>query len=323
MKKVFFIFLCVLLLAGCGVGEKTNADDLFSISAELLNILWNVDYTTFTCERTTEFARTYYEEGYFLYYMEEEEYNAGVSYAQDTELVSRLIDTEDLGTEDQTLDSQEYSVQTIRVHVCVDHFRPEDPDTNFFEEGQTYTLVYNIYFIREDGEPKIAGFSYSPEGEEMLPASEKEPLSQAERAKIMQITKEYLEIRYDFDVHTFSAEEAWVFYSENLTEEFLERDEISLETIREMLAEYTQYEVFINLVDSILESGEQKTYVYDGVNQNFYYWVKAVYTYSISAREEYLVKKDIGERGTLTEILYFEKQTDGDFKMAWAKYGTE
>ena len=323
IKKLLIIaFAMLFLLTGCaGEGNAEEEKDLYAISAELMDILWNVDYKTFTADRTTEFANKYYEESYLAYYLEDPDFNAGITYVQQSGIVSRLLGTEDAGIKLQTSEGVEYQVETLRVQVILDCFSPEDPETNYFEEGKTYTLIYEVYFLTEDGTPKIAGFSYGPEEGEMLPPSEREALTEDEKEAIEEIAKKYLDVRYHFDADLFSPEQAWDFYSANLTEDFLLRDEITQDGINSMLSEYRRYHVSIRLISTVIESGEQKTYVFGETLTGYYYWVRAVYEYAISADEEYLNMRDLGKTATITETMYFVKQADGRFQMAGALYG--
>ena len=44
-------------------------EDTFTISAELMSLLWDVDYETFSAEPITEFAQQHFESGYLQHYL--------------------------------------------------------------------------------------------------------------------------------------------------------------------------------------------------------------------------------------------------------------
>lgn len=309
----------LFLLAGClGVQEPQS---LYEIGEALVQQLWDVDYKTFTAEGTTALAKKYYEASYLEYYLEDVEYNAGVQHVEETQLVSRLLSAEDMGTEKEQLEGVDYTIQKLKAEVAVDHFRPEYPEQNYFEEGKTYSLIYYIYFVEQEDNMKISGFSYLPEDGEMLPVAHRQKLTQSQKEMILSISNDYLAVRYQLSGEEFSVQQAWAFYQQNLSSNFLERDEISLETLQQMAQEYIQYGVQIRLTEKTLEVGDSKTLAYDGYTAEYYYWVKAEYTYKITAKDaSFFSIKGVGSTASLTEMLYFALQEDGSFRMVFAEY---
>ncbi len=316
---ILLMLIFLIFLTSCSV--KQLSSNRYEIGKELTEILWNVDYRSFTAENTTIFAKKYYESSYLEYYLKDEEYNAGVLHVQETQLISRLLSTENMGEELENLDGVQYTIQKLKVNVAVDHFRPEYPEQNYFEEGETYSLIYYIYFIEQNGQMKISGFSYLPEDGEMLPLEHRQKLTQEQKEEILSMTNEYLAIRYQLDAQSFSPDQAWAFYQENLSGVFLERDEISLESLKNMTDEYKKYGIKIQLMEKQLEAGETKTLAYDGYTAQYYYWVKAEYSYKIFADDPLFFSiKGVNERENLKEMLYFELQEDGTFQIVFAEY---
>lgn len=319
-KRVIGVFSVVLfLLVSCMGGQKQKS--LYEISEALVEQLWNVDYQTFSADGITALAKKYYEASYLEYYLEDVDYNAGVQHVEETQLISRLLSSENVGEEKEQLDGVDYTIQKLKVEVAVEHFRPEYPEQNYFEEGKTYCLIYYVYFVEQENNMKISGFSYLPEDGEMLPAAHRQKLTQMQKEEILSISNNYLAVRYQLNGADFSAQQAWEFYQQNLSSEFLARDEITQETLQEMAQEYARYGVQIRLTDKMLEAGDSKTLTYDGYTAEYYYWVKAEYTYKITARDEkFFSIKGIGATASLTEMMYFAQQEDGSFRMVFAEY---
>ena len=85
---------------------------------------------------------------------------------------------------------------------------------------------------------KRQGYDFSPEGEEFLPAGEKEELSQEGRTAISNIARQYLLIRYNIPVDASFVDTQWAFYSQYAAPDFLERDGISRESLETLLEEW-------------------------------------------------------------------------------------
>lgn len=296
-------------------------EDTFTISAELMSLLWNVDYETFSADPITEFAQQHFESGYLQHYLQDPEGEAGVAQNKQNKLKSKLNFVLDQGSEQQILEDREYTVQSVQISVTLDSFEPEYPEENFFEQGQSYLLNYQLYFVQQGEELKLAGFGFEPEGEEYLPSSEKEPLGQEGAEAVNAIARQYLRVRYQLDYQTFSAKEAMEFYSQSLSPDFLKRDGLTLEAMEALGEEFSRYHVSIRLLSYTLMPGAQKTEYSDGETTNYYYYVDAEYTYEITADAEYFAQKDLSSSRTMSERLYFERQENGEFWMIGAQYG--
>ena len=181
-------------------------------------------------------------------------------------------------------------------------------------------LNYQVYFVRQDGALKLAGFSFQPEGEAYLPASEKARLSAEEKEIVLGIAEQYLGVRYEVEYESFSAEQAFTFYEKNLSAAFLKRDGITLQSLAAQQQEFAQNHVSIRLLDCSLTAADQKMEFFDGQTYGYYYHVRASYTYEITADAGYFAQKDLASTKTMEETLYFEKQESGEFCMIGAEY---
>ena len=322
MRRIMALFLAIWVLF-CGCAKK-DAPDTYAIGAKLVELIWDVDYRDFSSRPMTEFAKRYYEASFLEYYLEDPDYNAGVEHAVETELVTRLLSREDQGAVRETLDGEEYTVQKIRVEVAVDAFAPEFPEENYFAAGEQYALIYQLYFRQEAGAWKLSGFSFLPEDGQMLPQSERQTLSAAQKAAILQTSREYLAVRYEVADGGFSAEDAWAFYRDNAEADFLTRDGIDPESLSATEAEYAAYGVQIRLTEVSLEAGDGKTLVDTGAGAEYCFWVEASYTYEIRARDEaFLAIHDLDAQKSMRETLYFRMQEDGIFRLCFAEYPEE
>ena len=317
-KRAVCAVLCALLLGllCCCKAEQTP----FVVSKELMELLWNVDYQTFSSAPTAAFAKKHFESGYLAHFLEDPDAQTGLEQNKKNQLKSHLEDVQDLGAEQQILDGTEYTVQSVRIRVSIDSFAPEYPEESFFEQGQRYLLNYQVYFVQEDGALKLAGFSFQPEGEAYLPASEKARLSEEEKQVVLGIAEQYLSARYQVEYESFSADQVFAFYEKNLSAAFLERDGISLQALEAQQQEFAQNHVSIRLLDCSLAAADQKMEFFDGENYGYYYHVRASYTYEITADGEYFAKRDLASAKTMEETLYFERQQDGGFCMIGAEY---
>lgn len=310
--------LCILLLGPLCCCKAEQAP--FAISKQLMELLWNVDYQTFSSAPTVEFAKKHFESGYLEHFLEDPDGQAGLEQNRQNQLKSRLEDVRDLGLEQQILDGTEYTIQSVQISVFIDSFAPEYPEESFFEQGERYLLNYQVYFVRQDGALKLAGFSFQPEGEAYLPASEKARLSAEEKEIVLGIAEQYLGVRYEVEYESFSAEQAFTFYEKNLSAAFLKRDGITLQSLAAQQQEFAQNHVSIRLLDCSLTAADQKMEFFDGQTYGYYYHVRASYTYEITADAGYFAQKDLASTKTMEETLYFEKQESGEFCMIGAEY---
>lgn len=327
MKKlriIFIVSLILLLAAGglcsCVAGtniDESAQDDLFEISRELIEILWDVDYRSFSPDATTQFAEKYYTEDFLENYLTDPEYYSGVESVHNEQLISCVKSIVDGRTQQQTLETGIYTVQYLEVTVSIENYQPQDADMAFFEAGKSFNLIYEIYFTEEG---KIALFGFEPKDEALLPAKHKQRLTVEEQQELEERAYAYLQTRYELDYYTFDASVQWDYYEKNLSESFLERDGITKEFLHTLGKELAAYHACVQLKACDIVVGEQKTVVYDEQDTQFYYWAEAVYTISVQADQEYYERYDLTQTQTITERIYFDRKNNGAFQIVWAQF---
>ena len=316
MKKLFAILFTMMMLfaAGCAAEEKTT----FALAEEMVRILWDVDYTTFSDAKTTDFAEKYYAKSYLADYLKNREENAGTVDVKKDKLISHVIKVTDGGTAKRDGET----VQKAEVVFRIDSFEPEDPELSYFEANKQFTLVYSVYFKDEEGQKKIDGFSFAPKDGAFLPKGEQTPLTEGELGKLRTLTTDYIYTRYNISSKIFDIDKQQKFYRDNATASFVERDGLDKNFFETMKSELEKYNVTITVEQATVSPGVQKVYYNGGEGGAFYYWADADYMYTVDADEAYYKLKDIGERTEQKERLYFEKDEAGAFRIAWAEYIT-
>jgi len=311
MKRfIAILLLCMIFVSGCAPQGGT-----YAVSKELMDLLWNVNYQTFTSGQTTEFAEKHYQSEFLQDYLADPEYNSGVDSVNEQKLQSRVLETQDLGTQEEA----EGIVQKIRVKLYIDHFKPEDPDGNYFEADKEFTLVYEVYFVKEDGEYKISSFGFEPEGEELLPKSEKQRLTSEQKEALKGISLKYLRARYDIDYKSFDTPGVWAFYQQYCDKKFLDRDEITQSWLQDFKKELTGYHAVIRLKEAQVTVGDQKKYLSEEDLTGFYYYADMMYNYNIDADPAYFTDTGLEEAQLINERIYFDKSEDS-YKIVYAEY---
>ncbi len=74
LVALFASLLCVCLCASC-----KQQVDTYELSQQLMGLLWNVDYETFSPEQTEKFARRYFEQGYLENFLADPEGETGAA----------------------------------------------------------------------------------------------------------------------------------------------------------------------------------------------------------------------------------------------------
>ena len=319
MKRLVIAGLCLLLVFFCGCERQETT---YQIAEKFMDILWNVDYETFSETETDEFAAQYYSAEYLESYERDKTANAGVKAVREERLKSAVTATEEQGRRTVVEDGTEYIIQSILVDFVIESYEPDDPEMSYFEEGKRFRLIYDIYFAEENGALKIDSFAFRPEEGELLPKSQKKPLTAEEMSKIQNMASEYIYRRFHISYLNFDAAEWEEYFRENLTESFLKRDGIDKRLLEDTAAQLTQYRVVMAIKNASVEAGGQKRYIFDGEKGSFYYWVKAEFAYTVEADETYFQKKDAVSEGSVTEMIYFEEQGDS-FKIAYAEFTDE
>jgi hypothetical protein len=75
----------MIVMAGCTPAETQNSINIPSDSKlmenaakELVDVLWNVDYKNFTADKTTAYAKKYYDSDFLADYLDDIRVNSGV-----------------------------------------------------------------------------------------------------------------------------------------------------------------------------------------------------------------------------------------------------
>ena len=296
----------ILAFGACSTQSAT-----FAAANDLIRLLWDVDYTTFSADETTEFAKQHYEEGFLEDYLADPDYNAGVEDVKTEELQSSVQSIEDLGTSEE----DGGVVQTVRAKIHIDRFRPENPEDSFFEEGKDYVLRYEIFFQ----EGKIASFGFEPEGEAFLPKSEKQPLTEEQKQEIENICRDYLGLRYQIDAADFDLGKAWQRYETLCSEEFLQRDEITQEWLEEFSGQLEQADASLSLLKTDITVADQKEYLSEEDCTGFYYHAEMEYEYAAEADADWLEANGLSDTNKVKEKLYFDI-SGNSFKIVYAEY---
>lgn len=330
MKKIIVLLLCVaLLLSGCQnsaeheapAGKLTQQEQLFGVSSQLIEILWDVDYQNFTSEQTTQFANKYYERELLEDYLTDVEYHAGTQQVQDEKLVAKVEEIKDLGIEDTQIDEMDAKLNTVQATIYIENYEPDNLDLAFFQPDATFTLIFYIYYIEQDGEYKIYQFQYEPYGENFLPNNEKQQLSLAQQQSLENICLTYLDVRYNMDYRQYNLEEVYSFYETYCSQEFLDTDGITFAWLESFYQQVVANELITSLTDWEIRVSDQKTQYRDMYDYDFYYYADMEYTYQVNAGEEYLQQTGLEQGSTVSvnERLYFDV-VGTEFKIVAAEF---
>lgn len=322
MKKyLLFLLIFIFIFTGCKSEEEINSY-MYECSRRLMEIEWNADYNTFTPDETTQFAKEYYDKEYLDLYLEDIEAQSGLYVIQDEKLTAHLISTQLLGFEKQKIDDIEYYICKLQVNMYIDNYEPDSPEDTYFAANKEYLLNYTMYFKMEGGKPKLSGYEYEPANEPFLPPSANNvPLDREMQQKLALAVKEYYYLRYNIDHNTFDAQKAYEFYKNNMVEQLLESEGLTLEYFISFRNELKQNRI-ITVIQSF-DLGElpvNKQFVQMEAGTDFYYVVHTKIEYTISASNEYLklIGVNADEIQTVTEMLCFIFE-DGEPKIAIAE----
>lgn len=331
MKRIIGILLCGMLLLCCGCQNSQDEkgqneginqqEQLFEISSQLISILWDVDYKTFTSEQTTEFANQYYEQELLEDYLSDVEYHAGTEQVQDEKLVARVEEIQDLGVEDVEIDDLAAKLNTVKTTIYIENYEPDNLDLAFFEPDKSFTLIFYIYYIEQEEGYKIYQFQYEPYGENFLPNSEKQQLSLAQQQSLENICLTYLDVRYNLDYRQYNLEEIYSFYQTYCSQTFLDTDGITLEWLESFYQQVVDNQLNTHLVDWEIRVSDQKIQYRDMYDYEFYYYADMDYTYEINASEAYRQQTGLeqGSRVSVSERLYFDVES-AEFKIVAAEF---
>ena len=316
MKKRIPFILLVLLLVSCSKGNVQNnkISDTYEIATQLVYELWEVDYATFTEESMREFATQYFEPGYREDFLSNPEENVDIEHVQQTKLISHVLEVQNKGGETVEVDGQTFYAQDLQMRVEIRKFLPEDPSAYIYQEGETYTQNYRIFFTEQTDASYIAGFTYG------LPEAEKAPLTAQQRQQMLSMAKAYIDLRYNLAYETASAEAIWKFYEENVDYAFLLQDGITKNSIIKMVSEYKEYHVNITCNDSVFTAQDKPVEVEIQEEILSCYAVEVEYTYQIEADDSFYTDKMLEPTKSLKEIIYFDTGFLEEVYIVFAKY---
>lgn len=291
-----------------------DAQDTAATAQELVRLLWEVDYRTFSAAETTAFAAENYAADLLESYLTDAD-RAAAGEAREEQLISHVSAVTALGRGEMQEDGRTVRTEKVRVDLFLEHYRPVDPQQSFFEEGREFRLDYTVSFVREDGRWRISNYAYEPVGEAFLPAGEKQLLPAEGRAAVGAIVREYLLLRYDIDPDAYDADAVWAFYEKNADAEFLAWDGITQDSLREWAALLKASGARFTLVESESEIGAQKR----ALAGDFYYWAEVSYTYRVDADAAFLEQVGVARQNTAKELLLFKEQ-NGVYRLMGAEY---
>lgn len=315
-RSIICIVLALLLLVACTNSNVQNnrMRDTYEIAKQLVHELWEVDYTTFTEQNMSEFAKLYFEPGYREDFLANPEENVNIEHVRQTKLISHVKETQNKGGEIVEIEGQAFYAQDLQAEIKIEQFLPEDENAYIYKTGETYTVNYKVFFLEEAEAVYIAGFTYG------LPNTEKAPLSEAQREQMISMAKAYIDVRYNLAYETVSTEDLWAFYEQNVEYAFLLQDGITEASIAQMVEEYRAYHVNIVCNDATFAAQSKAVEVEISGQMHNYYVVEVEYTYKIEADDSFFIDKGLSQRETLKEWIYFDIRDEAELYIVFAKY---
>lgn len=327
IKKSFalvFTVCCILGIiifpAGCSDPDTTYMQ---KAATELIDVLWNVDYNTFTHEKTTEYAKKYYDSDFLRDYESDIVYNAGVTSVKEEKLITKVLSKKDVGASVEDFGDTTYQKYRMKAQIEIISYKPSVPEDSVFEEGKKYDLVFTLYFKNENDALKLSAFGYEPEKGSLLPKrANNVPLTLEQKKALENIAKEYSALRYNFDYRTYDPKKVLTFCENNMTEALLKKEDFTLKFLNDFYNDIKDYQMKSEITDfEVLSVDENKTALDLGDGIVFYYLVSTEVKYKLSAIPEYFLQTQIkeGQINTVREILGFDFN-NGRLKIAFAEY---
>lgn len=331
MKKMGLILLgCMLLLAGCTPAKAESAispasDSAFMENAakELVDVIWNVDYRTFTADKTTAYAKKYYDKEFLADYLDDIRVNAGTDAVEEEKLQAKVLSVSPVGEGKEKLGDTLFKKYTVKAQVEIAHYEPVYPEESFFEAGKTYTLEYTLYFRDQEGELKLSAFGFEPADGPFLPKKANNvTLTKSQVEAMKEAARRYYETRYNFDYRSYDSKAVYGYYQDNMDAAFFEREGITQKYIDDFKKDVQAFKMksqIISLEFPRTDENKSRFDFIDGVQ--FYYTVQAELKYRIAASPEYFEKSEIkqGEEVYLNETLGFVFENEKP-KLAYAEY---
>ena len=311
----------VFAMAGCSA--DTESKFMRKASEELIDVLWNVDYTNFTPEKTTAYAKKYYESEFLKDYQSDILYNAGVNSIKEEKLTSKVLSIEDKGASTEDLGDTTYKKYTMKARIEIVSYKPVYPDDSVLEEGKTYDLIFHLYFAEENGKLKLCAFGYEPENGALLPKKANNVTLSAEQKNMLkQLSREYANVRYNFNYENYDPKPVYAFYEKNAMKSFMDQNQISMNYLNEFLKNIKTYKIKTIVTGlTILAIGENKTPIDLPQGMAYYYLAAIELKYKLSASKEYFEETQIieGQEYTVREVLGFDFE-NGKPKIVFSEY---
>lgn len=327
MKKVLVFILAALSILGVmllpsGCSDRDTAY-MRKAADELIDVLWNVDYNTFTPEKTTEYAKKYYDSDFLRDYESDIVYNAGITSVKDEKLITKVLSKKDVGASVEDFGDTTYQKYRMKAQIEIKSYKPVVPEDSIFEEGKKYDLIFTLYFKNENDVLKLSAFGYEPEKGTLLPKrANNVPLTPEQKKELESIAKNYSALRYGFDYRTYDPGKVLSFCEKNMTQALLKKEDFTPNFLNDFNNDIKSYQMKSEITDlKVLSVDENKTALDLGDGLVFYYLVSTEIKYKLIAMPDYFLKTQMkeGQIDTVREVLGFDF-VNGIPKIAFAEY---
>jgi hypothetical protein len=326
-RRFIALALAVFLIAFCptGCAPQAGGDAAYMRDAanELTDMLWNVNYQTFTPEKATAYAKKYYESIFLKEFLEDISNNAGVAAVKEEKLISRVLEIGEGEASEEQLGDTVYKKYMLNARVEIINYEPMYPDDSILEAGKTYDLVFTLYFGKEGDDLKLVAFAYEPQDGVFLPKrANNVKLNETQRAEIKTIAQNYCRVRYHFDYQTYNPASIFSFFKKNATEEFIEKEGLTEGYLKDFFRDIKTYRLQSSIAElKVLAVDENKSAINLPDGLQFYYIAAVQIRYQIDATADFFQQAQMqkSEVYEIREYLGFDLQ-DGKFVIAFTEY---
>ncbi len=320
---VLAVLCAVFCPAGCAPEEQNEESYMRTAAKELVDVLWNIDYNTFTPEKATAYAKKYYESQFLKEFLDDINTNAGIPSIKEEKLVAKVLSTGEGEAAEEQLGDTVYKKYTMKGSVEVKNYEPVYPEDSILEAGKTYDLLFTLYFGEENGKLKLVAYAYEPQDGVFLPKrANNVKLSSGQIGQIKEIAQNYCRTRYDFDYQTYAPEAAFSFFKKNATAAFIENEGLTQNYLNDFYKDIKTYQMRSTIESlRVLAVDENKSAVNMPDGMQFYYIAAVQTQYSLEATGDFFRQAQMkkGEVYVITEYLGFEL-VGGKFRIAFTDY---
>ena len=327
LRRILLLLLTLCLLfpaAGCADKEESGeAGTMNTAAKELIDVLWNVDYNTFTPEKATAYAKKYYESEFLKEFMDDINYNSGIPAIKEEKLISKVVSMGDGEASKEELGDTTYKKYTMTAKIEIKSYEPMYPEDSFLEAGKTYDLLFTLYFAEQDGALKLVAYAYEPENGVFLPKrANNVQLNADQRNEIKIIAENYCKTRYNFDYRTYAPKKIFEFFKMNATDAFMENEGLTEQYIGDFYKDIKTFKmrsVIVSLKILAVEENKAPVNMPDGTQ--FFYFAVADIRYVIDATDDFFKQAQMkkGELYAIKEYLGFDL-LNGKFKIAFTEW---